>query len=236
VIARHVVLVGLAACGRLGFHERADAPVTADVPGLSLDATTFADGMIAPPCGTSVLFADDFEDGAPGAELFTYADPGLTLSEPGHLRVDFAATVSPGSYAGYKTLMAYAPEGVCGTVEVLAVPSGEGTMYMKLWAMTEQLEVFEHNNVLEMRTQLGPAVATLHAMVFDPVAHRFWRLRQQGGVTYWDTSPDGVVFVSHVSTTFLTAAMVQFELGAGAFGTVSGAGSARFDNARLTGP
>jgi hypothetical protein len=31
---------------------------------------------------------------------------------------------------------------------------------------------------------------------FDPIAHRFVRLREQAGTWYWEASPDGVTFVT----------------------------------------
>lgn len=234
-----VVVIALAGCGRLNYDDmaRRDGEVIADVPGFSLDASVFPDGVAAAPCGTSVLLADGFDDGVPGPLFAAFTDADLTLSEPaGVWRIDFAPVVAPGKYAGYHSTSLYAPEGLCATIEVLAVPSGDGTLFMKLGSASQQIEFFEYGGTLELRTHMGNAVAVLARLAFDPAQHRFWRLRQQGGITHWDTSPDDVQYVTHVSTTFVTASELEYVIGGGAYRSVSNAGFGSIDNASLRRP
>jgi hypothetical protein len=220
VIIRAFIILALIGCGRLHYDDERDAS--------SPDA--------GPSCGARTVFNDDFSDGTPAPLFFSYVNPGLTLTEPGRVQIDFAPTVNPDTYAGYQSTTSYATEGLCATVEVLAVPNGEGSAYLKLIAPTQEVEFFEHNNVVELRTHMGTTIKIVDTLIFDAGEHRFWRLRQQAGVTYWDTSRDGVGFVEQASTTFLTEPQIAYGLGAGAFGTVTNAGSAQFDNATLSGP
>lgn len=227
----------LAAC-RVGFDPVAgDADVPADVLGFAIDATIYADGVVAEPCGATVLMQDGFDDATPAPLFFSYTNSGLTLRETaGRFEVVFGANVGSDRYAGYKTVTTYPVDGLCGVAEVAQVPSGEGIAFYKWWSSAQQVEFIVYRGRLEFRTHLNRAVATLSSVSFDPVQHRFLRLRHQGGVTSWDTSMDGVTFVKQTSTTFLTQTALAFEVGGGAIGAVSNGGVAAFERALVTGP
>ena len=85
-------------------------------------------------------------------------------------------------------------------------------------------------------TEHNSSVAKIAALALDLVAHHFWRLRQQGGVTYWDTSADGVTYFTHASTTYVDSATLSYTIGGGTFNKVAGGGKAILDTALLTGP
>jgi hypothetical protein len=145
-------------------------------------------------------------------------------------------SVADGSYAGYKAVTLRPAEGLCGVVHVLAIAGSNGLTYFKMRSTMQQVEFYARQGLLSARTHLDKQVATLLTIPFDLGAHAWWRLRQQNGVTYWDVSSDGVSYSLLASTSFVTDPMLQFEVGAGSFGTSSNAGTAAFDEALLTGP
>jgi hypothetical protein len=66
---------------------------------------------------------------------------------------------------------------------------------------------------------------------YEPDRHRWLRIRERSGTTFWETSADGsewTVAASRANPFVLT--VVTFELGAGTYGTVIAPGTAVFDN------
>lgn len=241
------LLVATSACGRFGFEPTAgrdggaqlgdDSGAMPDAEGMSLDATVFPDGMVAAGCGSTELLRDDFDVAGPAPLFMEFTANGLTIDElGGQWNITFASNVGAGRYAGYSSVATYAADGLCASIESVAVPNPSGVMYFKLSGGDEQIEFFLIDSFLRMRTQKGSQVAILAQIAFDPVQQRFWRLRNQGGTTSWDTSPDNINFVSHVSTTFLTVTQLFFEHGGGAVSSVSNGGTGSFDQALATGP
>lgn len=234
-------LVVLSAC-RFGFTDRssgsADSGAPPDELGLSLDATIIPDGVAAPPCPTTLLLEDEFDVAGSQPQFNSYTSNGVTVREQGgRFEVVFGANVGDGRYAGYKSAAAFTLEGLCGIAKVAAVPSSNGMAYFKLWASAQdQVEFVIHLGELRARTRVANAVGALLAVPYDPVEHAYLRLRHQGGTTYWDVSRDGLAFAALVEAQILTAADVQYELGAGSFGTSTNAGVAAFESAVLYGP
>ena len=241
-MSRVLVLALLSGCGRLGFSDMPstgvnDSGAPADELGFSQDAVILGDGIAAPACGTTPLLQDGFDVSAPGPTFGTYTDNGLTLREiNSRLEVVFNSSVSDGRYAGYKAVTATPTEGLCAIVRVVQVAANNGISFFKLTSGLQQVEFAVRANFLQIRTHLDKQVATLLSIAFDPSMHAYWRLRQQGGVTYWDTSADGTAFTALASTTFVTDPMLFYELGAGSFGATSNGGIAAFDDAALFGP
>ena len=53
-----------------------------------------------------------------------------------------------------------------------------------------------HDGVLACRTFVDWAHTTPAALPYDADAHRWWRLREQAGQTYWEISADGVAWTT----------------------------------------
>ncbi|HEX6750700.1 MAG TPA: vanadium-dependent haloperoxidase [Longimicrobium sp.] len=69
---------------------------------------------------------------------------------------------------------------------------------------------------------------------YDPVAHRWLRLREQGGTVYWETSPDGAAWtvqaMQRPNPITLTAVYALFGAGTFAGYAIASPGVAVFDN------
>jgi len=215
------------------------APLDGRVDARPVDAPT--DAMLdayLPLCGTTVLLTDNLDNTTAGPAFSAGADPGITVTEAnGHLEITFASTVAAASYGFYFSTAMYPANGLCIAVEVSQLPSTSGTLtYFKMSSGTFEVEFSEASGMLEMRTR-NPGLTTQKTIVMDPVAHRFWRIRQQGGTTYWDTAPDGINYVEQKAVTgIFTPTTASIELGAGAFAAVTNAGPARFEGVTARGP
>jgi hypothetical protein len=66
-----------------------------------------------------------------------------------------------------------------------------------------------------IRVENGDDVLNMD-VAYDPVAHRHWRLREDGGVVHFETSPDGQAWTSRATTAAPTwAAFAAVEISAG---------------------
>ena len=223
----------LAACGRLGFDPsgHAGSGSAMEVPDGGVPSTG--------TCGTSVLVQDGFDSGMPGPQFALASASGLTVSETGsHLQIDFAASVGGNTYTEYDSAVMYPEEGLCASIEILRIPNGDGNVYMKLAtaSLDQVVELFEHGGSIDLRTHAKNKVTILASVPMDLAATRFWRLRQQGGITYWETSADGTTYFTQAQAPFLSGDPVGFVLGAGTFQPLTDGGAAWLDSALLTGP
>jgi len=192
------------------------------------------------PCGSTVLLQDGFDDGVPAPLFMTSAQTGLTVSEANSLMtVTFASTVNGNNYAAYRSVGAYSADGLCAAVEVQTAPpvsASNAAIYFKLYTSQQQVEFLEWGGTMNLRTRMDNTVATVAQIPWDPVADRFLRVRQQGGMAYWETSPDGVSYATRAMVTGFAVGNWQLEFGGGAVANVSNAGLVQFASVRVTGP
>jgi hypothetical protein len=220
------LLLTVAACGRLDFetHNAVDA--------------TILDGVAAPvSCGSNVLLDDPFDDTVAAPLFMAYTQTGMTTDETaGAVSFVFSPSVGAGRYSGYETTTLYSSQEMCATVELTEVPSSEGLGYFNIVGGTEKIEFIVYRGNLELRTVTTATPASIGVLPFDPIAHRFWRLRQQGGVTHWDVSADGAPFFMLASTTFFTQTTARTAVGAGGVSTTTNGGRFTVERMLITQP
>jgi len=231
-----LLVLTASACGRLGFDAHAHAP--ADALDAGVDAIADAG---EPPCGTTVMLDDGFDDGVPEPLFAAHQAVGVTITEADSTVQLALGAVPAAHYASYRSLATFSPEGACAVADVAALPDPSvmaAASYFKLLSSTEQLEVFEYGDRIECRThQNGDTdIQVVGHTTWDPQTTRFWRIHQIGGVTYWAVSGDGVAYASICSAAFAIADPVQVEVGAGAIADITGGGTASFASVTLTGP
>lgn len=234
---RTLLLLG-AACGRIGYDQRPpDDGRPGDGDGIDGDGSAI-DGPGASACGTTVHFTDSFDDGVAAPNFLISTMPGMTVSETGgDMVAQFAPTVAAGNYGYYRSATAYPMDGFCVTIEPVEAPANGGALYLKLRTAQLEVEMFGYSGVLETRTRQSNTNVTRDMFVLDLSVHRYWRLRQVGTLTFWETSSDGVTYLERTRLDgFFTANMAQLELGAGAVTAVTNGGTARFASASAVGP
>ncbi len=76
------------------------------------------------------------------------------------------------------------------------------------------------------------------SVTYDPVAHRYWRVRGKGNVAYWDTSPDGGNWINQrTKTTLLDLSSMSIEIIVGTLdGGTASIGAAIFDDLNMPHP
>lgn len=132
----------------------------------------------------------------------------------------------------------YPADGLCATVEVAGVPDEQqagAAAYIELRTSTNEIELFEHAGFVDARVHAGTQVTIVSTFPYDS-SMRFWRLRQQAGTSYWDTSSDGTVFTQQLAMPGFPVTTCQLELGAGAATAVTNGGGASFPAVTITGP
>ncbi|HEY6807598.1 MAG TPA: spherulation-specific family 4 protein [Gemmatimonadales bacterium] len=79
---------------------------------------------------------------------------------------------------------------------------------------------YEHGSLFGYYTVNGTNTAVV-TLTYAPATHVYWRLRQAAGVTYWETSADGVNYTIQGSSTAIPFALdaVQVQFSVKAFGT-----------------
>jgi hypothetical protein len=233
-------------CGRVGFDTSAPAG-DGSVPGGG-DASAPGDGLPTSDgtvgtgaCGANLLLFDDFEDGIQAAEWSLVAGTGLTVAETGgFLQITFASNVPAGQQAGYITAAKMDFTGTCVEAEVVMTPSAaaNGEMRVLMGSGQNIVTIYENGGMLQATEQLGAAVDRMPAMTFDPVAHRWWRLRNTAGTWYFEVASDAVTYtiVYSVPQNFPLQTATTLELIALSGSATGNGGVVQFGSVRVSGP
>jgi hypothetical protein len=123
------------------------------------------------------------------------------------------------------------------TIEVTSVLAGDGqTIFNAVDASGAYVQMLsEISMLIPRRVPAAGGYIDLPGVPYDPVAHRFWRLRQEGTTTHWEASPDGTNWSEIGSIEgFLDPSAVRIDFGAGTWTPTATPGLARF--ARLGPP
>jgi hypothetical protein len=106
--------------------------------------------------------------------------------------------------------------------QVSPPPTGNGSreMFMEMIrdsAATDKLSIYVSGGQLNARRMLaGANSGTGTAVPYNPVAHAWWRIRESGGTTFFDTSPDSVNWTNFWSVAngmVVTAMWLSFSCG-----------------------
>lgn len=94
-----------------------------------------------------------------------------------------------------------------------------------------QIMLFVGDGVLVAGVLLSGTFTRLQDLPYDPVAHRWLRLRERAGITYWETAPDGVNWtIVHSAPDPFDLSSVQAVIAAQVGSAVPSPGFAVFDN------
>ena len=191
-----------------------------------------SDGGAVAACGALSLLHDDFDDGVVAPGWFAWNEPGTSVSEAGG-QMTIHVDASTGSYAGSVSRRAFDLAGSSMAVTVVQA-GGEHTILevrgpaeadpraQIVAAASGMLEAVVLNTPAQLRTQIP----------YDPIAQRHWRLREDAGTLYWETSPDGTAWTSfHDEPVPFATEHVLGSLAAG--GNLPTAGDAIFDDVNL---
>ncbi len=189
MVSRAFVVISLlaSACGRLGF-DVADGGA--------------GDGPEAPCLGTSHLLVDNFDDGVFDGVTWgkSYEDTTSKHVEiNGRLELQLSGGVTF-DYTGYVSTNLYDYGDDRVFVEVVKANTQlEGNALLLLNTTVDHTDgpsvEFEAGMIM-MRVRIADVIFDRATMPYDPVAHRWWQIRERAGRTYWETSPDGVTWTT----------------------------------------
>jgi hypothetical protein len=187
-------------------------------------------------CGRLNVLADDFTDNGRGWEWSGYvAENGATLAEEGgEVIATPAAAGAEASVAYYQSDEWYRWSDASVYVEVTQSVSGAAGARAFLTLVLENgdtISIEQEADQLYFKRRSGGADTTLGSVRYDPVEHRWWRLRGGDGQVQWQTSADAFDW----TTRFQEAApeepgLARIRFGAGADAGVADPGAAHFDN------
>lgn len=187
-------------------------------------------------CGGTSALAADFSGNTLGG-LWDAGDwGGATISETGGEIVVSLPMGSADESGGYlKSEHYYDFRGDFVSVEVTSAadPSSSAWAYLVV-TMDENnyVEIYQESGFLFFGREIGNSYTELAKIQYDPIAHRFWQLRESGGDTYFETSPDGQNWAIRAQTPtadLFPVDLVQVVLGGGANSGQASPGEARFD-------
>ena len=194
-------------------------------------------------CPSSVLISDDFEDGVMAPEWTVLTATDLVVSETaGVLRVAYAANSSPNEFAGYREATAHDYTEACVIAEINAIPSASASsasMFVRVGSgPSDNAEFTLSSGMVRSDLHNGASVKQADLRAFDPVAHRFLRLRLTATGTTWEASPDGVAFTTlgSVTTVLATAGSTALQLQAQTLSASQNAGKAEWASVRVLVP
>ena len=178
---------------------------------------------------------DDFNDGVQGplwARAFTMG--GATLAEQGGYAV-FTPVQGAVCESAYVSATSYDLAGSSLTTYAFQVTrESASATYTFLMAQDES----GNQAIIEMTAgnmtaaqKVGGIPSTLASVPYNGATHAWWRLRESGGMIFWETSPDGMTWsMLAMGPSPVTLSPIDVSLGAGVTLGTASPGLARFDS------
>lgn len=147
----------------------------------------------APPaeaCAQPTLLTDPFDE-IDSAQWSTYSESTTTIGATGEL----AITYTTDGLAGVRTRDGYRLHDSSTWIEVKEVPATDSEAQLFFLAKRGNGESVEFKvQAGELYLQWTPEEGSKNVqrqLTYDPLAHHWWRLREEEGEIHWDVSPDG---------------------------------------------
>jgi hypothetical protein len=246
-----MALVGLAGCGYhfdfTGTHYQcgpngecpsgqtciANACVSSvlDAPG---NDAPMLDGPGTPlRCGTYYGLHDSFDAATPWWQAFSDGAPIAALSG-GELVITMPAGAAS-QYAGFTTNYRYDLTESALEVEVAGVGPVDTLIELRDHN-NYKLQVLLEGGMLQAVVLNAPGAGVQGMIPYDPVAQRWWRIRETAGMTYWEYSADGTSWslLAHEADPFGVTDLRAFLTAGGE--QASGPTTARFASVNTKAP
>jgi hypothetical protein len=218
---------GLGASGDAGISpsivpdpEPDPTPDASDVgidAGVATDARAIDAGGGGTPIDAGVVatFQDAFDDGVLTGWA-PWVHPGCTAIETGgFLELGYDGTGD--GYCGADSSRRFDLRGSAVSVEVVAAPLlANFESYVVLFNNQQQLVMVRGQDGLTMQLKNNGTMVSQRTVANDLTAQRFWRIREQAGTIFWETSPDGATWTRrHSAPSSFDVSSLVVELAAG---------------------
>jgi hypothetical protein len=184
-------------------------------------------------------FSDNFDDMVANPVWGRkFADPNVAVTESGGmLEVSLSSNVI--GYGAYMSNVSFDLVEDAIVVQITSPPNATTSAQAYLRAETDAdngVDVLVQGGVVSFRRQVDSTILPLATTPFS--ASTNWvRIRETGGMTSWEASPDGKTWTLHaVRPDPIDMSRVDIRIGAGAYEAVTSPGTAKFDNYNLPPP
>ncbi len=191
-------------------------------------------------CGGTSVLVSDF-DGNAISDLWIVNEWGMAtiVQSGGELVVDLP-TGNPNGYGAYivsQFFYDFRDDFVSVEATQVTNPTNSAWMFMNVGPDDNNyIEIYQGGADLIFGQEVASTYATLKKIPYDAVAHRFWKLSEAAGKTYYQTSPDGQAWTTQLEITTTSLFAIDYSrirLGAGADSGNMDPGKPHFD--RLNG-
>ncbi len=213
-----------------------DADVDAGTSDAGVDAGTSDAGQTDAGihCGGTNAISDTFPGSDP-LELWSISSyGGASAAETGGEAVVTLPSNTLGSTGGsFSSNRYYDMRGDAVWVEVVnaANTATTASSYFMVSDGTDYIDIYQERGTLHFDSYVGGTYRLLKSTLYNATSHLYWRFREDGVNTYWETSADGHAWTvqSQIATTELFSLQyVQIVLGGVTMGGEVSPGSARF--------
>lgn len=173
-------------------------------------------GGMVDVCGKVDLLNENFNTPIDKDWLWdTFSDPTAAMSQPmGQLVFTKSGTMAQGGYGMIETTLAYDLRNKSISVEAVKVPTAPMNAQMAFALFYD-----DNNNVglhyqdgsLKFGATQSGVFDEKSSLTYDPVAMRYWRLREANGAFFWDTAPDGQTWTTRGQ--FQTSSLIAEAVG-----------------------
>jgi hypothetical protein len=233
-----VALVCLVVAGCLGGWDDYRAGPDASGGAGGTDPTGGAGGGgAAPPgrCGGAAMLADDFTM-LDTAESVWDID-GAVLIDAGELVLRPVANAMEYNWNALSSAHFYDLRSDAVSIEIkrMVNTATNSRVYFSAYDDVDSAVWFtQGGGTLTCSKRVDHMEVELSNTPYDPVAHRFWRMREEGGTLRWETSADGMAWATLASSSSVfDLSRVRVQFAAATEGGNPDPGEARIDN--LTG-
>jgi hypothetical protein len=188
-------------------------------------------------CVDPIDLVDDFEDGVAAPHWTVEQTGGAIVQEIGGvLRIELPEAASVPSHGGYRSVVNHDMRDRRFFVEIpQMVNTSSGAAFVLVSfdppGGPDRVELRQLGGTLEADLRIGNQTTTFATVSYDPAAHRWWQVIDEGGALALETSPDGMSFVRHGSIArpaFWSSVPIRLRAGTGALDLNPGV--AAFDN------
>lgn len=197
----------------------------------------------AAPCGGTNLLSDNFDDGPAGVPWTWVIDPipGAIVAESngeGTVALPAAAGLV---YGAFQTKRYYNLSNDAVAVKVTNVADAATASTFLLARLDDQnyIEISQKNGLLSFVSVVGGMTTVIAQTSYDAMKHRFWRLREDSGTTYWETLDDNLSPTKSnalPTSQVFDLSTVRIDLGGRLEGGAASTSEARFDDVNGGGP
>jgi len=102
----------------------------------------------------------------------------------------------------------------------------------------DAIKIDKNQSQLRFRFDVADVTTDVASVLYSPVQHRWWRIREASNTLFWETSPDGTAWTTQAqySPVPIPIEALDVEIIGGSYEIQPDPGAAHFDNLNLPPP